>query len=105
MLLVDHDMGLVLSVCDYIYVLEFGQIIAQGAPASVLQDPRVVKAYLGSEAPCRQRPYSDSTGADDGGRDRRLPGIPAIRGVTFEVLLARWSRSWVPTGPGSPPRC
>ncbi|WP_208823032.1 ABC transporter ATP-binding protein [Pseudonocardia alni] len=48
-LLVDHDMGLVSSVCDHVYVLDFGRIIAEGTAATVLRDPRVVTAYLGSE--------------------------------------------------------
>ena len=38
-LLVDHDMGLVLNVCDDIYVIEFGAVIAQGTPAEVKRDP------------------------------------------------------------------
>jgi branched-chain amino acid transport system ATP-binding protein len=47
-LLVDHDMGLVLSVCDEVVVLDFGRVIARGTPEQIRGDEAVVAAYLGS---------------------------------------------------------
>jgi branched-chain amino acid transport system ATP-binding protein len=47
-LLIDHDMGLVLTICDYIVVLEFGEVIGRGTPDEVRRDPRVIGAYLGT---------------------------------------------------------
>jgi branched-chain amino acid transport system ATP-binding protein len=48
--LIDHDMGLVLTVCDYVYVIEFGRVIAQGTPAEIRTNERVITAYLGEQA-------------------------------------------------------
>jgi len=47
-LLIDHDMELVMEVCDELYVLDFGAVIAQGPPAAVRTAPAVIAAYLGS---------------------------------------------------------
>jgi sulfate-transporting ATPase len=46
-LIVEHDVELVMRVCDHITVLEFGKVIARGSPADIRKDARVLQAFLG----------------------------------------------------------
>jgi sulfate-transporting ATPase len=62
-LLVEHDVGMVLSTCDRVYALDFGRCIANGTPTQIRNDPQVVEAYLGTNTtptPTNQ-PQPDTT--------------------------------------------
>jgi sulfate-transporting ATPase len=69
-LLIEHDMAFVMEICDQVVVLDFGRQIAQGPPAQIRRDSRVIAAYLGE----------DSAGAADA-RMSRLPDVGPERSV------------------------
>ena len=77
-LLVEHDMGLVMQVCDHLDVLDYGAVIASGAPAEVAADPAVQSAYLGTTGDERPSPARPGAVAAPAAGPSPAAGPPAV---------------------------
>jgi ABC-type glutathione transport system ATPase component len=75
-LIVEHDMPLLMGLCDRIYAMDQGRVISEGTPEQVRADPAVIVSYLGTdEAPAGppRRRVPVPQGAEDGRRTRQSP--------------------------------
>jgi branched-chain amino acid transport system ATP-binding protein len=64
LVLVEHDMEMVLGICDYIYVIDGGTLICEGSPAEIQRDPAVIASYLGADNPLSRPDDKASTSPD-----------------------------------------
>ncbi|MGQ0433310.1 MAG: ABC transporter ATP-binding protein [Microthrixaceae bacterium] len=94
--LVEHDMPLVMAVCDHVYAMEAGRVIADGPPAEVQSNPLVVAGYLGEDRAAIER--SDSVAGPASGRRARGRHAPLATGPRLEPAAAA-AVSAPPTGP------
>jgi len=89
--MIEHDVPLVAQVCDHVYCLNFGEMLAEGEPDALRSHPDVIRAYLGEEVPVRLMPSSergrpflevDGLWVTYGEPGR---GMPVLRDLSFEV--------------------
>jgi ABC-type branched-subunit amino acid transport system ATPase component len=86
-LIIEHDLPLVMAICDRLYCLESGAVIASGAPTDVRNDPRVVASYLGTDerAISRSGALPSATEAATNGTRRHTPKAGAADTTRQEV--------------------
>ena len=88
MLLIDHNMALIMDVCDRIQVLDQGRLLAEGTPAEIRENLDVAAAYLGESAVIddgRDGMTPSAAHSRSTGSSVRYGGVSAVRDVSLEV--------------------
>src|SRR5213078_4907638 len=84
-MVIEHDMPLLSSICDRMYALELGGVIATGTPVEVLEHPRVIESYLGTNEAAINRSGAQGKNSSDADPEPKPETEPATGVIVREV--------------------